>query len=77
MKLANDRFFRGEFCRRIDTGNIKRFERFTYETTGKGGRIYDVILLEPSLGTKEYAVNCRRVEQPEPIHTEIEKHFSI
>lgn len=77
MKLSKERFFRDEVRFRIDTGNVKTFERFTYETTGKGAKIYDVVLKEPALGTKVYFVNQQKVYVAEDVHKEIEKHFNI
>ena len=76
MRLAEERFSKGGFVYREKKGEeLKRIPQYSYETTGKQGKIYDVIKVE---GDFWFQVNCGGFSaKKENIHDEIVKHFSL
>lgn len=81
MRLANDRFHKGDVHKRFTlecTGQtfVAPYTRYSYETTGAKGKIFDVDVRD-SDGAKTYHVNCGFETEPAPIHKKIEDHFGI
>ena len=76
MRLAQDRFFKGQFnFKRTTNSKIEKAPRFTYETHNA---LYDIVIID---GHKYYSKNMgilhNTIDKITPIHVKIEQHFNI
>ena len=79
MSLSESRFFEGQFnFRRTAGADMESAPMYSYETTGRDGKIYDLLVLD---GYEHVRVNMgpwsNRIDAWCPIHYEIRHHYGI